>query len=109
MRTIAIEEHFLADGFRAAMAAHAPGQGVGANPALAGERQARLVDLGTLRLKEMDAGGIDLQVISHAVTGALPLASDESVRLVRQANDQLAAAVAAHSDRFAGFAILPLN
>jgi predicted TIM-barrel fold metal-dependent hydrolase len=31
------------------------------------------------------------------------------VRLARQANDQLAAAVAAHPDRFAGFAILPLT
>lgn len=109
MRTIAIEEHFLADGFKEAMAHYAPGQGVGANPALASERQVRLADLGALRLKDMDEGGIDLQVISHAVTGALPLSGDESVRLARQANDQLAAAIAAHPTRFAGFAILPMH
>lgn len=109
MRTIAIEEHFLAEGFSEAMRRYAPGQGVGANPALAAERQARLADLGDLRLKEMDEGGIDLQVISHAVTGTLPLTGDESVRLARQANDQLAAAIAAHPDRFAGFAILPMS
>lgn len=109
MRTIAIEEHFLADGFREAMAAHAPGQGVGANPALSDERQNRLVDLGALRLKEMDEGGIDMQVISHGVTTGLQLGGDEEVRLARQANDQLAAAVAAHRDRFAGFATLPMS
>jgi predicted TIM-barrel fold metal-dependent hydrolase len=108
MRTIAIEEHFLADGFRAAVMARAPGQGMGANPAITDERQVRLVDLGALRLKEMDEAGIDLQVISHAVTG-IQFAGNEEVRLARQANDQLAAAVTAHPDRFAGFAILPMS
>ena len=109
MRTIAIEEHFLAHGVSEVMKRDVSNQGVGANPALASERQAKLADLGSLRLKDMDAGGIDLQVISHAVAGTLSLPGGEGVRLARQANDQLAAAVAAHPTRFAGFATLPMS
>jgi uncharacterized protein len=107
MRTIAIEEHFLADGFREMMR-NAPGQGGGSNVAFFAEQQAKLADLGSLRLKDMDAGGIDLQVISHPTSGVVPIPGDEDIRLAREANDQLAAAVAAHPTRFAGFATLPM-
>jgi predicted TIM-barrel fold metal-dependent hydrolase len=109
MRTIAIEEHFLAHGVSEVMKRDASNQAVGANPALVAERQAKLADLGSLRLKDMDAGGIDLQVISHTATGTLSLPDREAVRLARQANDQLATAVAAHPTRFAGFAALPMT
>jgi predicted TIM-barrel fold metal-dependent hydrolase len=108
MRTIAIEEHFLADGFRAMMRQDARSREEGANAAaMAEELQAKLADLGATRLKDMDEGGIDLQVISHAVTGAVTPPGNEALSLARQANDQLAAAIAAHPDRFAGFATLP--
>ncbi len=109
MRTIAIEEHFLADGFREARKRAASGQAGGSSRAFAAELQAKLSDLGATRLKDMDAGGIDLQVISHTASAIVPLPGDEAVRLTRQANDQLAAAVAAHPDRFAGFATLPMT
>jgi len=109
MRTIAIEEHFLAQGFREAMRRNAPIQAGGANQAITDERETKLVDLGALRLKDMDAGGIALQVISHAVSEIGTVSADESVRLAKQANDQLAAAVDAHPDRFAGFATLPVS
>ncbi len=46
MRTIAIEEHFLASGFREAMRRNAPSQRLGSNEAYMAERQAKLVDLG---------------------------------------------------------------
>jgi uncharacterized protein len=108
MRTIAIEEHFLADGFREVMKRNAPSRGGSSNVAFVAEQQAKLADLGATRLKDMDAGGIDLQVISHTVSGIVPLPGSEGVRLARAANDQLAAAVAAHPDRFAGFATLPM-
>ena len=109
MRTIAIEEHFLASGFSEAMRSNVPGQRGGSNEAFMVERQAKLVDLGSTRLKDMDAGGIDLQVISHtaSIGGSLP--EEQSVRLAQQANDQLAAAVTAHPARFAGFAALPMT
>ncbi len=109
MRTIAIEEHFLATGFREVMMREASNRGGGSDVAYMAERQAKLADLGALRLKDMDAGGIDLQVISHTVTGTLSLPGGEVVRLARQANDQLAAAVAAYPTRFAGFATLPMT
>src|SRR5437763_9689631 len=109
MRTIAIEEHFLADGCREFMKRAAPGQAGGWSRAFAAELQAKLSDLGATRLKDMDAGGIDLQVISHTASAIVPLPGDEAVRLAREANDQLASAVAAHPDRFAGFATLPMT
>jgi predicted TIM-barrel fold metal-dependent hydrolase len=109
MRIITIEEHFVANGFREAMKRNALQQAGSPNEAAAAELQARLADLGETRLKAMDAGGIDLQVISHGVVNIASLSPDEEVRLVRQANDQLAAAISAHPTRFAGFAILPMT
>ncbi len=102
MRTIAIEEHFLADSFKEMMRRNTSGAG----PTT--EQQMKIADLGSLRLKDMDAGGIDLQVISHTSAGIVPIPGEEGIRLAREANDQLAAAVAAHPTRFAGFATLPM-
>ncbi|HEX9412720.1 MAG TPA: amidohydrolase family protein [Ktedonobacterales bacterium] len=73
------------------------------------ERQARLADLETLRLQDMDASGIDLQVISDIGTSLAPRPGDEGVQLTRESNDQVAAACAAHPDRFAAFATLPMT
>jgi uncharacterized protein len=107
MRTIAIEEHFLAAAFIEAMRGQRPRDG--STDTLLAEREAKLANLGETRLRDMDESGIDLQVISHT-TQVLPvsLPASEIVKLVGQANDQLAAAVAAHPTRFAGFAALPL-
>src|SRR5947209_3154765 len=109
MRTIAIEEHFLADGFREFMKRVASSQAGGWSRTFAAELEAKMSDLGDTRLKDMDAGHIDLQVISHTPSAIVPLPGDEAVRLTREANDQLASAVAAHPDRFAGFATLPMT
>ncbi len=109
MRTIAIEEHFLADGFREFMKRAASSQAGGWSRTFAAELEAKMSDLGATRLKDMDAAGIDLQVISHTPSAVVPLPGDEAVRLTREANDQLASAVAAHPDRFAGFATLPMT
>jgi 2,3-dihydroxybenzoate decarboxylase len=67
----------------------------------------RLGDLGALRLREMDAAGIDMQVLSEAEPGAQNLAPDLAVSLARASNDLLADTVKRHPDRFAGFATLP--
>jgi uncharacterized protein len=109
MRTIAIEEHFLATGFREAMQSHASGLGGVLHPLMTAERQAKLADLGSLRLKDMDNSGIDLQVISNITSVAASRTGDEGVKLAREANEQLADAIAAHPDRFAGFASLPMT
>ena len=67
----------------------------------------RLHDLGDLRIKEMDEAGVDIQIISHGAPSAQKLAGDDAVALVRRVNDRLAAAIAKHPKRFAGFAALP--
>ncbi len=100
MRTIALEEHFWT-------AELAPPPGTGPL-AVWGQRIGdQLRDLGSARLADMDASGVDLQVISHVAPAAQALEGAEGLARARQANDQLAAAVRAHPDRFAGFATLP--
>jgi predicted TIM-barrel fold metal-dependent hydrolase len=100
MRTIALEEHFWT-----AELASAPGSGPLATWGPQLDDQLR--DLGGLRLADMDANGIDLQVISHVAPAAQGLPGTEALARARKANDLLAAAVAAHPGRFAGFATLP--
>lgn len=111
MRTIAIEEHFLSRGFRAVMQRNAASQGGHGQPTptMTAEQQARLADLDTLRLQDMDRAGIDLQVFSDTGPVVAPRSGDEGVRLAQESNDQLAEACAAHPDRFAGFATLPMT
>ncbi len=67
----------------------------------------RLGDLGALRLREMDAAGVDMQVLSEAEPGVQNLAPDLAVPLARSSNDLLHEAVKRNPERFAGFATLP--
>ena len=100
VRTIALEEHF----WTAELAAP-PGTGPLATWGQRVDDQLR--DLGQARLADMDANGIDLQVISHAGPAAQALDGARGLARASEANDQLAAAVRAHPDRLAGFATLP--
>src|SRR5271168_266054 len=67
----------------------------------------RLTDVGRERIRRMDAAGIDLQVLSHAQPGVQTLECDLAIRLSREVNDWLAAAIGDYPTRFAGFAMLP--
>jgi predicted TIM-barrel fold metal-dependent hydrolase len=67
----------------------------------------RLGDLGALRLREMDAAGIDIQVLSEAEPGVQNLTPEQAVPLARVSNDRLFEAVKRNPTRFAGFATLP--
>ena len=67
----------------------------------------RLLDLGELRLREMDEASIDMQVLSHGAPGTQKLDAETAVRLNRQTNDRLHEFVQTRPDRFAAFAILP--
>jgi predicted TIM-barrel fold metal-dependent hydrolase len=72
--------------------------------------RARLSDVGAERIRLMDAAGIDVQVLSHVQPGVQVLRDDQvelAVAVSSEVNDWLAAAIAEHSDRFAGFAMLP--
>jgi 2,3-dihydroxybenzoate decarboxylase len=98
---IAIEEHFWSPELRSLRRGH----DVLADP----ELDRRLSDLGELRIAEMDAAGIDLQVISHVEPATQNFEPAEAVRLAAAANDLLHQAIQAHPDRFAGFAALPTS
>ena len=101
MQTIAIEEHF----WTAELAA-APGTGPLARPDGARLDQ-QLRDLGRDRIAGLDAAGIDVQVLSHVQPAAQGLAGHQGIAAAGRANDALAAAIARHPDRLAGFATLP--
>ncbi|MGH8982055.1 MAG: amidohydrolase family protein [Acidimicrobiales bacterium] len=67
----------------------------------------RLQDLGPLRLEDMDATGIDRQVISLTSPGTQVFADAAMATSVATlANDQLADACRAHPDRFSGLAAI---
>jgi predicted TIM-barrel fold metal-dependent hydrolase len=97
---VAIEEHY--EDPVMAMRADARRRGAG-SPDLA----TKLADLGELRLREMDAAGIDLQVISHAPSPIQQLEPRESVPQATAMNDRLHDAVDRNPERFAAFAALP--
>jgi predicted TIM-barrel fold metal-dependent hydrolase len=96
---IAIEEHY----WDPELTKHYTGPEAGRG----GDTDQRLYDLGALRLKEMDEGGIDIQVLSHGAPSAQKLGPDIAVELTRAVNDRLAKVCAASPERFAAFAALP--
>jgi uncharacterized protein len=104
MRLITLEEHY-----RAPMLRSVAFGGAGAPPpgSPIARIQAKLDDLGDQRLAEMDAGGIDVQVLSHGAPGTEQLEADEAIPLAHEANDYLARSIAPHPDRLAAFATLP--
>src|ERR1700753_1561747 len=57
----------------------------------------------------MDVAGIDVQILSYATPSAERLEPSLSRGLTRQANDELAAVISKHPDRFLGFATLPMT
>ncbi len=67
----------------------------------------RLDDLGALRLKEMDAAGLDYQVLSLGAPATQRIAPESALQVTRGVNDRLAEAVKAHPKRFGAFAALP--
>lgn len=105
MRIVAIEEAFSIPGMTPPF--------VGSQNTLAPEWASRwdrlLADVYEERLADMDANGVDVQVLS--LTSGVELTGDAAIAVerARQANDHLARIVAAHPDRFAGFAALPLQ
>ena len=69
---------------------------------------ARLQDLGERRIADMDAAGIDRQVISLTCPGTQILDRDQGVAMATLANDQLAQACRTYPSRFTGLtAIAP--
>lgn len=61
------------------------------------------------RLADMDAAGIDMQVLSVVLPTPRMLPAETAVPLAQKANSELHAMVTAHPDRFAAFAALPVT
>ncbi len=104
MRTIALEEHCLTPELRELLGAqiHPYYPTHRWPPAL----EAQLADIGAGRIADMDAHGIDMQVLSEVQPGLEHSEAARAVPVARAFNDRVAAAVAAHPDRFAAFAAL---
>ena len=96
---VALEEHYADDELNATYT----GDDVSRAPPI----MKMLGDVGEIRLKAMDADGIDIQVLSHTAPSTQKLGPDVAVEMTRRVNDRLAAAIAANPKRFAGFAALP--
>jgi hypothetical protein len=112
MRVVAIEEHFTVPALVGRI-----------DPAAISRRGFRprkppvgrpnpmelLPDIGERRLKSMDEAGITMQVLSNTGPGPDLVPGADGVAMAREMNDHLAQAVARHPDRFAGFAVLPMQ
>lgn len=112
MRVVAIEEHFTVPalvrridpgaisrrGFRPRKT---PASGV--NPL------ELLPEIGERRLQSMDKAGITMQVLSNTGPGPDLVPGPDGVAIAREMNDHLAAAIGRHPDRFAAFAVLPMQ
>ena len=104
MKTITLEEHFLTETYVRATEEYSAKTGMQFP-----EMQAKLLDLGAGRIAAMDEAGVDLQVMSLVAFGLEGLSAADGTAVARDVNDELAAAVAAHPDRLAGFATLALK
>jgi uncharacterized protein len=112
MRTIALEEHYATPAFM-----DGPGRQIKEEAEAARSHPqvaaglARLIDqlcdIGEGRTADLDAAGVDVQVLSLTAPGVEQLDPAEAVAFARDTNDTLAEAVRRHPDRLAGFAALP--
>src|SRR3712207_4854125 len=104
LRTIALEEHFATPAF-----VDGPGRQLVDQARAAGYPQLidQLCDLGAQRIAQMDASGIDTQVLSLTAPGVEQLAAAEAIPLARDANERLADALQSYPSRLAAFAALP--
>lgn len=107
MKIVALEEHvvfpFLVDAWKETgdvppIAEH----GFGDEPIAR-----RLRDTGDGRVADMDAMGVDMQVLSVTTPGTIVFGPADSLAIARDCNDALADVVATRPDRFDAFATLP--
>jgi predicted TIM-barrel fold metal-dependent hydrolase len=100
---IALEEHFaIADSLRESAEYAVPGQW--------NVLERRLTDLDGERLAEMDKNGIGFAILSLNAPGVQSMfETKKAVDYATRANDALAAAVARHPDRYAGFAAVAMQ
>jgi uncharacterized protein len=111
MRIVALEEHYTVPRIVSGIAADAIARRGFPGPDFVWAQSTKrneLADLGEARLADMDQSGITVQVLSVAGPGADLVAGQDGIDMARAYNDALAEACARHSQRYRGFAHLPL-
>jgi LysR substrate binding domain len=99
MRVVAIEEHHIIPEMRSRMDLSL----------LPPAYRARLHATVDERLADMDAAGIDQQVLSVVLPVPQMLPAETAVPLAAKVNGELHGMITAHPDRFAAFALLPVT
>ena len=105
LRIIAIEEAFSVPGLTPPI----PKAAIPLRDDVYNDWETRLNDVADIRLADMDANGVTMQVLSLCLGVEVIPDPVAATALAQQVNNFLAAAVAAHPNRFAGFAVLPLQ
>jgi uncharacterized protein len=111
MRIVALEEHYATRQFLEGPGRHlldrvgsaAPQRFAGGGGGLVDQ----LGDVADGRIAEMDAAGVDVQVLSLTAPGLEQLPAAEAVPMAKATNDHLAEAIQRNPQRLAGFAALP--
>ena len=107
MRSIILEEHCASPGFVAGPGRHFMDQ-LRDRGGHFSEVYQKLQDIAVNRIVEMDAAGIDMQVLSLTAPGVEQADVDEQISIACEVNDFLADGVAKNPTRFAAFAALPV-
>ncbi|OXA77425.1 hypothetical protein SAMN05444397_11118 [Flavobacterium aquidurense] len=111
MKIITLEEHFINPAIAKASAdiieRLAPSHRAAYSNYSSNASFDKMTDLGPIRIAEMDANGIDMQVLSIGGPGIQLIAPQEAVPLAIAVNDELEAAVKANPTRLVGLATLP--
>lgn len=68
--------------------------------------EAKLLDMGVARIAEMDAAGVDIQVLSLCIPGCDHFEPADGLSMARSTNDELADAINKYPDRYVGLAAL---
>jgi 5-carboxyvanillate decarboxylase len=68
-----------------------------------------MIGFGETRLEEMDAAGIDVQVLSLTAPGVETLTDKAGIKWAQRTNDEIALAIKEHPGRYAGFAAIPFQ
>ena len=106
-RVIALEEHIATPEVMAAWGALEGDDRDDMADMTGGDVERRLLTTGDERIADMDASGVDVQVLSLTSPGVQSLDAQLAVRLAMSTNGHIADVVRRRPDRFQGFATLP--
>lgn len=106
-KLISVEESFLIPEIRDELSRIVGGVPSMKSGPIAGPFMDRLFDIGAGRIAEMDADGVDIQVLAVSAPGVQKFDPDTGLALAKLSNDRLLEAISAHPNRFAGLAVAP--